>query len=129
NELFLFLTPHIISSDDDIDKLRDAVKDGSDLLKQVNVGPHIQPKPDTLNAPSRPLIPPGARPPADSAKPDSSRLRLRPPASPDSTQIPRAPNDSLIVPKPAPPVDTLVAPRPAPDTLVAPRPPAIPPWR
>ena len=27
-ELFLFLTPHIISSDDDIDKLRDAVREG-----------------------------------------------------------------------------------------------------
>ena len=43
SELFLFLTPHIISSDEDIDKLRDAVRDGSELLKQVNVGPHIVP--------------------------------------------------------------------------------------
>ena len=33
SELFLFLTPHIISSDEDMDKLRDAVKDGSELLK------------------------------------------------------------------------------------------------
>ena len=33
NELFLFLTPHIISSDDDIDKLRNAVQGGSELLK------------------------------------------------------------------------------------------------
>ena len=118
NELFLFLTPHIISSDEDIDKLRDAVRDGSDLLKQVNVGPHIQPKTDTLNVPTRPTVPPGAKPPADSANPDSlSRPRPRPPASPDSTQIPRAPNDTLIVPKPTP------------DTLAAPRPPAAPPWR
>ncbi|MBC8086359.1 MAG: type II secretion system protein GspD, partial [Phycisphaerae bacterium] len=32
SELFLFLTPHIISDDADIDRLRDAVKDGSELL-------------------------------------------------------------------------------------------------
>ena len=107
NELFLFLTPHIISSDDDIDKLRNAVRDGSDLLKQVNVGPHIQPKTDTLNAPTRPAVP-GARPPADSTKPDSAKrdsltlLRRRPPVSPDSTPVPTPP----------PVIDTLFAPRP-----------------
>ena len=102
NELFLFLTPHIISSDDDIDKLRDAVKDGSDLLKQVNVGPHhIQPKPDTLNVPTRPIVPPGTKPPTDSTQPDSlTRLRPRPPAVPDST------------PSGPPPVDTFPAPKP-----------------
>jgi type II secretory pathway component GspD/PulD (secretin) len=49
NELFLFLTPHIITSDDDIDKLRNAVKEGSDLLKHVNVGPRINPAGDTIN--------------------------------------------------------------------------------
>jgi general secretion pathway protein D len=48
SELFVFLTPHIISSDDDIDKLRDAVQDGSDLLKTVPLGPRIVPRPDTL---------------------------------------------------------------------------------
>jgi general secretion pathway protein D len=100
-ELFLFLTPHIISSDEDIDKLRDAVRDGSDLLKQVNVGPHIQPKADTLNAPTKPAVPPGAKPPTDSARADSlTRLRRRPPAQPDS------------VPPVVPVIDTLVAPRP-----------------
>jgi type II secretory pathway component GspD/PulD (secretin) len=108
-ELFLFLTPHIISSDEDIDKLRDAVRDGSDLLKQVNVGPHIQPKADTLKAPTKPAVP-GAKPPADSTKPDSlTLLRRRPPASPDST------------PTPVPP--------PVIDTLAAPRPPANSRWR
>ena len=72
NELFLFLTPHIISSDEDIDKLRNAVKDGSDLLKQMNVGPHIIPRADTLT------IKP------DTTKKDSlTTLRRRPPA-PDS---------------------------------------------
>jgi general secretion pathway protein D len=111
NELFLFLTPHIISSDDDIDKLRDAVKDGSDLLKQVNVGPHIQPKTDTLAVPTKPLVP-GAKPPADSIKQQAdslTRLRRRPPAPPDST------------PTQPPPVDTL--------TGGAPKPPSGPRWR
>jgi general secretion pathway protein D len=51
SELFVFLTPHIISSDDDIDKLRDAVREGSELLKSVPLGPRIVPKPDTLIAP------------------------------------------------------------------------------
>jgi len=49
NELFLFLTPHIISSDEDIDRLRNAVKRGSDLLKEVDVGPRINPGGDTIN--------------------------------------------------------------------------------
>jgi type II secretory pathway component GspD/PulD (secretin) len=48
-ELFLFLTPHIISSDDDIDRLRDAVKNHSELLRTVPVGPNIVPAPDTLH--------------------------------------------------------------------------------
>jgi general secretion pathway protein D len=102
NELFLFLTPHIISSDDDIDKLRDAVKDGSDLLKQVNVGPHIQPKTDTLNVQTKPIVP-GAKPPADSVKQQAdslTRLRRRPPAPPDSTPTTPPPADTLAAPKP-----------------------------
>jgi type II secretory pathway component GspD/PulD (secretin) len=102
NELFLFLTPHIISSDDDIDKLRDAVKDGSDLLKQVNVGPHIQPKTDTLNVQTKPIVP-GAKPPDDSVKQQAdslTRLRRRPPAPPDSTPTPPPPVDTLTAPKP-----------------------------
>ena len=47
SELYLFLTPHIISSDDDIDRLREAVRDSSALLHEMNTGPHIVPKPDT----------------------------------------------------------------------------------
>ena len=70
NELFLFLTPHIISSDEDIDKLRNAVKEGSDLLKNLNVGPHIIPRAD--QPPTKP----------DSAKLDTlTTLRRRPPAA------------------------------------------------
>ncbi len=76
SELFLFLTPHIISSDEDIDKYRDAVRDGSDLLKEVNVGPRIVPSADTIKVRMD-----SARPPSDSAKrADSLRtLRRRPP--------------------------------------------------
>ena len=75
SELFLFLTPHVISNDEDVDKLRDAVKDGSDLLKHVNVGPHIVPKTDTLT------IKP------DSTKKDTlTTLRRRPP-EPDTLRI------------------------------------------
>lgn len=72
-ELFLFLTPHIISSDDDIDKLRDAIRDGSDLLKQMNIGPRIIPRTDTIPVPLR------VRPPADSTKDSLTTMRRRPP--------------------------------------------------
>ena len=72
-ELFLFLTPHIISSDDDVDKLREAIREGSDLLKQMNIGPHIIPRADTIPVPT-------LRPPTDSTKKDSlTTLRRRPP--------------------------------------------------
>jgi len=72
-ELFLFLTPHIISSDDDVDKLREAIREGSDLLRQMNIGPHIIPRADTIPVP--PL-----RPPQDSTKKDSlTTMRRRPP--------------------------------------------------
>ena len=79
NELFLFLTPHIISSDEDIDKLREGVRNGSEMLKQVNVGPRIVPPADTLPLPTRPdtTRPPAVRKPD---KPDSlTMLRRRPP--------------------------------------------------
>jgi type II secretory pathway component GspD/PulD (secretin) len=68
SELFLFLTPHVIFSDQDVDKLRDAVKEGSDLLRQIDTGPRIVPRTDTL--PTKP----------DTIKPDSlTLLRRRPP--------------------------------------------------
>ena len=43
DELYLFLTPHIINNDEDIDKLRDAVQNGSELLKQIPTGPRFSP--------------------------------------------------------------------------------------
>lgn len=48
NELFLFLTPHIISSDADIEKFRNSLKSGTDLLKDVPLGPRIAPG-DSIN--------------------------------------------------------------------------------
>jgi type II secretory pathway component GspD/PulD (secretin) len=82
-ELFLFLTPHIVSSDDDMDKLREAVKEGSDLLKEVPVGARIIPKVDTLTIK-----------PDTSRRPDSLRtLRPRPPATPPDS----LPVDTLAV--------------------------------
>jgi general secretion pathway protein D len=94
SELYLFLTPHIISSDADIDKLREAVKDGSDLLKGVNVDPRIVPKTDTLPPLRRDSTarrdttrrPPGA---------DSMQtLRRRPPAD----SLNRPPGDTSYIP-------------------------------
>jgi len=83
SELYLFLTPHIISTDADMDKLRNAVKDGSDLLKDVNIDPRIVPKTDTL--------PPFRRDTLlkrdTTRKPDSlTTLRRRPPG--DSASLP-----------------------------------------
>ncbi|HEX3928138.1 MAG TPA: secretin N-terminal domain-containing protein [Gemmatimonadales bacterium] len=49
SELFLFLTPHVISTDDDIDRLKKAVQSSSELLQQVPVGPRIVPNGDTIN--------------------------------------------------------------------------------
>jgi type II secretory pathway component GspD/PulD (secretin) len=93
SELYLFLTPHIISSDADIDKLREAVKDGSDLLKNVNVDPRIVPKTDTLPALRRDSTArrdTTRRPPEDSLQ----TLRRRPPA--DSAN--RPPADPSAIP-------------------------------
>ena len=71
NELFLFLTPHIISNDTDVDKLRDALRDGSDLLRTLYFGPRIIPRADTL---------PSFMRPDTLKKPDSlTTLRRRPP--------------------------------------------------
>jgi general secretion pathway protein D len=54
SELFLFLTPHVVAGDADIDRLRDALKDGSVLLKQQDLSPIIrEPTADTLGVPPR----------------------------------------------------------------------------
>src|SRR5262245_6138399 len=70
SELFVFLTPHIISSDEDMDRYRNAVRDGSTLLKQLNLNPKIIPRSDTLELNPKP----------DSLRRDSLQtMRRRPP--------------------------------------------------
>ncbi|MEO7362930.1 MAG: hypothetical protein ABI120_21535, partial [Gemmatimonadaceae bacterium] len=76
SELFLFLTPHIISEDADIDKLREAVKDGSELLQDMTLDPRIK-----LQQPL-PITPPGTP-----VRTDSTLVRagMRVPPRTDST--------------------------------------------
>jgi type II secretory pathway component GspD/PulD (secretin) len=84
SELFLFLTPHIISSDEDVDKYREAVQNGSSLLKEMNVGPRIIPRADTINIKLDSL-----KKPDSVRKPDSLQtMRRRPPAEPRDTMPP-----------------------------------------
>ena len=48
SELFLFLTPHVIYTDTDVDKLREAVKENSELLHTVPIDARIKPAADTI---------------------------------------------------------------------------------
>ncbi len=48
DELYLFLTPHVVSSDEDIDKLREATKNQSDLLEHSDIKARIVPRGDTI---------------------------------------------------------------------------------
>jgi general secretion pathway protein D len=72
-ELFLFLTPHIVSSDEDIDRLRESIRGSSEMLKDVPLH-RVNPGGDTIKI--------GV--PKDSVKP------------------PRRPPDTLSVSRPAP---------------------------
>ena len=77
SELFLFLTPHIISEDADIDHLRDAVKNGSELMQDMPTDAHIklaQPAP-TIVIPRDTATP---KPPTRTP-PDTTRRRPPPP--------------------------------------------------
>jgi len=71
NELYLFLTPHVVSSDEDIDKLREATKMQSPMLEETNVQPRIVPKGDTIQVGD----PIRKRPEAPKPKPDSAAKR------------------------------------------------------
>ena len=72
SELYLFLTPHIVSSDEDVDRLREAVKGQSTLLDGMNVGAKIIPKGDTIR------IGDPVRPKSPDAKPRTDTVRVRP---------------------------------------------------
>src|SRR5215467_975009 len=96
SELFLFLTPHIISSDEDIDRYRDAVQQNSDLLKGMNVGPRIVPRADTINIKLDSLKRPDSAKKADSLQ----TMRRRPPAVPPDTVPPPVALTPIDVPRP-----------------------------
>ncbi|HEX2168219.1 MAG TPA: type II and III secretion system protein, partial [Longimicrobiales bacterium] len=81
SELFLFLTPHIVVSDQDAQELKDALEDNVDLLQPiVPIPPLIPPQdpdlpPDTTRGPV-PLIPPDTTPAGVPViPPDTSRGR------------------------------------------------------
>ena len=73
NELYLFLTPHVVSSDEDIDRLREATKSQSALLEETNIKARIVPKGDTLQI-GEPI-----RKPADPPRPSPDSAAKRPP--------------------------------------------------
>lgn len=83
-ELYLFLTPHIVSSDEDIDRLRESIRGTSDLLKGVPLR-RINAAGDTINigvpdSIARRLPPirrdTGRKEPPDSVGPFAIRNRL-----------------------------------------------------
>jgi general secretion pathway protein D len=75
DELYLFLTPHVVSSDADIDKLREATKDQSELLEQTNVNARIVPRGDTIQIgdPIRKNNVPPVKKDSTAKKPDGTR--------------------------------------------------------
>ena len=85
SELYLFLTPHIVANDQDLERIRDAIRNNSDLLKDVPIGGRIPPTSDTLAVP--PVVrPPTTRPPGE-----------QPPVAPDSLGLAAAFRPSPLV--------------------------------
>ncbi len=66
SELFLFLTPHVIYTDTDIDQLRNSVNSNTDLLKQVPTGARFTPAGDTIHV--------GLPPDSIRKRPDSTTI-------------------------------------------------------
>lgn len=54
-ELFLFITPHVVQIDEDVERIRTEIQEKSPLLKDVNIDPIIS-TPMDPNAPKRPTI-------------------------------------------------------------------------
>jgi general secretion pathway protein D len=63
SELFLFLTPHVIFTDTDVDKIREAVKANSELLHTVPIEARIKPGGDTINVKLPPKVDTVRKPP------------------------------------------------------------------
>jgi general secretion pathway protein D len=80
SELFLFLTPHVVQSDDDTDRIREAIKQNRELLRNVPLAPIVPPTP---LSPVPPPPPPTARP---SSPPPAARPVVPPP--PDTLRLP-----------------------------------------
>ena len=78
DELYLFLTPHVVSSDEDIDRLREATKSQSTLLEETNVNARIVPQrrhdPDRRARSKKPAEARSKRPDA-ARKPDSTATK------------------------------------------------------
>jgi general secretion pathway protein D len=58
SELFLFLTPHVVQTDDDTDRIREAIQQNRELLRGVPLAPIIAPNPVSPVPPR--VIPPAA---------------------------------------------------------------------
>ncbi len=82
SELYLFLTPHIISGDVDVDRLRNAVQNGTELLKQdqVPMGARIVPQADTIHVPT--MVDSLLKLKADSARKADSMAKAKRPGGP-----------------------------------------------
>ncbi len=93
SELFLFLTPHIVSSDADIDRLRNAVQGGSDLLREIPLQ-HINPGGDTIKVGVQRGDTVKRRPPP----PDSTKRPPPPPADSTGVQYPSPGRDEPAFP-------------------------------
>ena len=85
SELFLFLTPHIISSDEDIERFRSSLQGGTELIRDIPLGARIAPE-DSVKKPAadsvkKPAADSSKKPAADSVKKpaaDSAARRRRP---------------------------------------------------
>ena len=61
SELFLFLTPHVVQTDDDMDRVREAIKENTELLRNLELRPIVPPNPaGPVQLPPRPAPPPAA---------------------------------------------------------------------
>jgi general secretion pathway protein D len=84
SELFLFLTPHIVRDDEDVDRVREGVERGLDIMKgQVPQQSPIAPPPRAAPSPApSPSAPPPAAPAPTSPPPTSAPPAAPPPAAP-----------------------------------------------
>ena len=78
SELFLFLTPHVVQSDDDMDRVREAIKENTELLRNLELRPIVPPNPAGPVRLPPSTTPPPAAPPAEPLMDDAVE-RHRPP--------------------------------------------------